>query len=216
MPPDWPGAIAAASIILVCGLFGCLIPLVLLEWQRLPITFSGRDRILGCLSTFGGGVFIGAGFLHLLPEATDGLATLGAYPFAPLFSSIGLILTVLVEVTADALAGSRRAADHLGRGSFTFTQDAEAFAAMVSQKCCSKSGFSSCKPWFTPENISVPIFGRRPDARLPPPRLRRRRPSRVWRLAAECRRASCPSSPRARVASHAELSAARPWRDHPT
>lgn len=60
-------------------------------------------RFLHVGSVFGGGVFIGAGFIHLLPDAADGLDAdlrFDGYPVAYAIASLGLLLTLLLEVAA--------------------------------------------------------------------------------------------------------------------
>eukprot|EP00035_Acanthoeca_spectabilis_P014174 m.269521 g.269521 ORF g.269521 m.269521 type:complete len:358 (-) comp16070_c0_seq5:1810-2883(-) len=91
----------AAAAILVAGLLGAALPLWLDSTGQVDLVF--KDRLLHRGSVFGAGVFIGAGFIHLLPDAA---ATLDAdpifqgYPTASALASAGLLLTLLVEVAA--------------------------------------------------------------------------------------------------------------------
>jgi zinc transporter 1/2/3 len=60
-------------------------------------------RFLHLGNVFGGGVFIGAGFIHLLPDAVSVLEAdplFKDYPSAFAFTSAGLLLTLLVEMAA--------------------------------------------------------------------------------------------------------------------
>ncbi|CAM9315075.1 unnamed protein product, partial [Scytosiphon promiscuus] len=55
---------------------------------------------LSVLNVLSGGVFVAAGFMHLLPEAEEGLERLSAkyeFQFAPFFASLAFILMFLLE-----------------------------------------------------------------------------------------------------------------------
>ncbi len=90
-----------ALVIFTVGLVGGLLPL-----HR---SFSESKRALSLGSSFGAGVFIAAGFTHLLPSAVsvlDGRDD-GAYPFAMLCASFTIIVLVLLEGAAQHMMRRR-------------------------------------------------------------------------------------------------------------
>ena len=78
-PNHWQQSILFASIIFAAAaIFGC-IPL----WLRHKLLASDKPSsllVLGIL--FGGGVFVAAGFVHLLGDAANALDTDDGYPYA--------------------------------------------------------------------------------------------------------------------------------------
>ena len=72
---------------------------------------ASRERYLGIGSAFGGGVFLGAGYCHLLDDAVKQLASI-EYPLALLCSALGLLCTFLIELAGDCLIASRGSSDH--------------------------------------------------------------------------------------------------------
>lgn len=69
-----------------------------------PILTSARaryDRFFSLGNAFGGGVFLGAALIHLLPDSIDGVGTLLGpslnYPLASLICVSGFLLVLLIE-----------------------------------------------------------------------------------------------------------------------
>jgi len=91
MNSQWTQNSILASVIFLCGLVGGLLPLV---------CFRGASSGLRIGSAFGGGVFIGAGFIHLLPDASATLDADDGYPLASLISSSTAVIILLVEALA--------------------------------------------------------------------------------------------------------------------
>ncbi len=99
--------ILAALSILVVGLVGGAIPL-------LAARHKASHRILSLGNALAGGIFLGAGFLHLLPEASETLEEVAEYPLAPLLAAVGvcvllLIDRVVLEAAHQSGAGGKRA-----------------------------------------------------------------------------------------------------------
>ncbi len=77
--------------ILAMGALGGAIPL----WRR---GVSDQGRFLGWGNAFAAGVFLGAGWIHLLPEASELWRELGfAYPMATLLAVCGFVSMLLFE-----------------------------------------------------------------------------------------------------------------------
>ena len=93
----------AALAILVVGLLGGAIPI-------LATRHHASHRILSLSNALAGGIFLGAGFLHLLPEASEALGDVIEYPLAPLMAAIAVCTLLLIDrVLIEALqAGTRR------------------------------------------------------------------------------------------------------------
>lgn len=67
------------------------------------------SAFLGIGSAFGGGVFIAAGFVHLLPDAHNDLDEPGEFPLANVICSATILLIMIVEaVVHSASAASRK------------------------------------------------------------------------------------------------------------
>ena len=102
--------ICAVIAIILAGVFGGLVPL--------RSSFRGKDRdglVLG--NAFAGGVFLGAGLLHMLPDAIanfEGLSLSIDYPLALLLAALGFIFILAIETltsqrsTADILVESSK------------------------------------------------------------------------------------------------------------
>ena len=89
--------------ILVVGVVGGTIPL-------LAARHHASRRLFSLGNALAGGIFLGAGFIHLLPDAGEALEGVGAYLLAPLLAAVGvvgllLIDRVLFETTRGAAQG---------------------------------------------------------------------------------------------------------------
>ena len=82
--------IMAALAILAIGIIGGLIPLIASRRQ------AGR-RFLSLGNALAGGIFLGAGFIHLLPEAAEALEEVVDYPLAALLAALGVGILLLID-----------------------------------------------------------------------------------------------------------------------
>ena len=82
--------IVATIAILAVAVVGGAIPVVMTRHQA-----SHRFFSLG--NSLSGGIFLGAGFVHLLPEASESLEGLVEYPLAPLLAAVGVVLLLLID-----------------------------------------------------------------------------------------------------------------------
>ena len=80
----------AVVAILAVGLIGGIIPI-------LATRHSTSHRFLSLSNALAGGIFLGAGFLHLLPEAAEALEEAIDYPLAPLLAAIGVCALLLID-----------------------------------------------------------------------------------------------------------------------
>ena len=80
----------AVLAILLFGLVGGAIPI-------LATRHHAGHRILSLGNALAGGIFLGAGFLHLLPEASETLEDVVEYPLAPLLAAIGVCVLLLID-----------------------------------------------------------------------------------------------------------------------
>ena len=80
----------AALAVLGMGLLGGAIPI-------LAARSHASHRILSLGNALAGGIFLGAGFLHLLPEAGEALEDVADYPLAPLLAAVGVCLLLLID-----------------------------------------------------------------------------------------------------------------------
>lgn len=61
-------------------------------------TLKESERLFSLGNAFGGGIFLGAGLIHMLPDAHDELSQLGAnYPFTFLICALGFLLILYLE-----------------------------------------------------------------------------------------------------------------------
>lgn len=81
--------ISALAIIAV-GLMGGMIPIVARR-------FEDSRRFFSLGNAFAGGVFLGAGFIHLLPDGAEKLRVVSDYPIAGLLATAGLALLLLID-----------------------------------------------------------------------------------------------------------------------
>ena len=100
-PPLGENTIYAVSI-LACGLIGGLLPLLLRSRPSRRTTM-----LLGIGSSFGGGVFIAAGTIHLLPDSRELLDGDDGYPVSSLIFSSTILLFLLVEAFGKACCNTR-------------------------------------------------------------------------------------------------------------
>ncbi len=82
--------IVAALLILAVGIAGGIIP-VLAARQH------GSHRFLSLGNSLAGGIFLGVGFIHLLPEASEAFEETFEYPLAPLLAAVGVGLLLLID-----------------------------------------------------------------------------------------------------------------------
>jgi zinc transporter 1/2/3 len=84
--------VKAFLVLLVIGIFGGLLPLKARELH------ANRDRYLALGNTFSGGLFLCAGFSHMLGEAIEGFAELELPAEPPLLLCLlGILTTLFVE-----------------------------------------------------------------------------------------------------------------------
>jgi len=85
--------IASLFIIFLTGILGGLSPL------RRSLSEKGRRNLmLG--NAFAGGIFLGAGLLHMLPDAVDNFNTLKPhidFPYPMLIAGLGFLLVLLID-----------------------------------------------------------------------------------------------------------------------
>ena len=82
--------IIAALSILAVGILGGVIPLLAARWQ------AGR-RFFSLGNALAGGIFLGVGFTHLLPEAEEMLAGFTDYPLGPLLAATGIAILLWID-----------------------------------------------------------------------------------------------------------------------
>ena len=80
----------AAFAILTIGVIGGVIPLLAARHE-----FSRRFFSLG--NAFAGGLFLGVGFIHLLPEGMEKLEGVMEFPLAALLAALGLGALLLID-----------------------------------------------------------------------------------------------------------------------
>lgn len=92
MAITWLKLISILSIFII-GLIGGLLPL------NKSLSQKGKERLtLG--NAFAGGIFLGAGLIHMLPDAFENFKTLAPnidFPFPALISGIGFLLILIIE-----------------------------------------------------------------------------------------------------------------------
>ena len=82
--------IIAGLSILGIAIVGGMIPILVAKKQA-----SRRYLSLG--NALAGGIFLGVGFVHLLPEADEALRNVVDYPLAPLLAALGVGLLLLID-----------------------------------------------------------------------------------------------------------------------
>ena len=81
--------IATASILAI-ALIGGAVPMAAARYQ-------GSQRFFSLGNAFAGGLFLGVGFIHLLPEGIEQLAEVVDYPLATLLAALGLGALLLID-----------------------------------------------------------------------------------------------------------------------
>jgi len=82
--------LAFALAVLAGGALGGALPL----WRRATL----GERVLGWGNAFTAGIFLGAGWIHMLPDSADGWRALGwEYPMAYSLAAVGFVVMLLVE-----------------------------------------------------------------------------------------------------------------------
>ena len=91
--------IAAVVAILAVAAVGGTIPI-------LATRHHASHRFFSLGNSLAGGIFLGAGFIHLLPEAAELLGSVVEYPLAPLLAAVGVaVLLVIDRVVLETRAG---------------------------------------------------------------------------------------------------------------
>ena len=81
--------IAVASILAI-SLIGGAIPMAAAHFQ-------GSQRFFSLGNAFAGGLFLGVGFIYLLPEGIEQLGEVVDYPLAPVLAALGLGALLLID-----------------------------------------------------------------------------------------------------------------------
>jgi len=88
----WLKVIAFFTFILVGGGFS------LLPWGFQKVQNTSKRTIIILAECFAGGVFLGTGWVHLLPESANGLASIdNGVPLANMLSVCGFLIVFLLE-----------------------------------------------------------------------------------------------------------------------
>ena len=82
--------VIAALVILAIAIVGGIVPLLAARHQA-------SRRLLSLGNALAGGIFLGAGFIHLLPEAGEALEDFSDYPLAALLAAFGVGVLLLVD-----------------------------------------------------------------------------------------------------------------------
>lgn len=92
--------IAATVAILAVAAIGGTIPI-------LATRHHASHRFFSLGNSLAGGIFLGAGFIHLLPEAAELLGNVVEYPLAPLLAAVGVAFLLLLDrVVLETRVGS--------------------------------------------------------------------------------------------------------------
>ncbi|MEA3492063.1 MAG: ZIP family metal transporter [Campylobacterota bacterium] len=92
-------------LIIITALAGGYLAFKIKESSRSTLYFS-----LG--NTFAAGIFLGAGLIHMLPDAREGFSTVLAsdFPFAAFIASLGFLLILFIE---KSMAGKQKNASYI-------------------------------------------------------------------------------------------------------
>ena len=82
--------VVAAVAIFAVGVLGGVIPF-------LATRHHASHRFFSLGNSLAGGIFLGAGFIHLMPEASEVLDEVVKYPLAPLLAAVGVCVLVLID-----------------------------------------------------------------------------------------------------------------------
>jgi len=83
--------IVAFVVIFLTGLAGGLLSLQLAASKR-------SERLFSLGNAFAGGIFLGAGLIHMLPDAQEGFGDLaGDFPWVSLLCAVGFLLVLVLE-----------------------------------------------------------------------------------------------------------------------
>ena len=99
---SWALSCIYAVSIFAIGMIGAISPIALRHSRS-----KNRDKFLSLGSLFGAGVFLSAGFVHLLGDAAADLDN--EYPWAMLVASSSLILTMFIDKAVISLVKDRQA-----------------------------------------------------------------------------------------------------------
>eukprot|EP00045_Choanoeca_perplexa_P004891 m.41301 g.41301 ORF g.41301 m.41301 type:complete len:298 (+) comp12824_c0_seq2:108-1001(+) len=100
--------ITAIPVLLLFGVLGCLAP------RYIASRVSNEDKALQLGSAFSAGIFVGAGLLHLLPDAQEDAQASdldSSYPISMLVVSVGFTALMAIELVAADLMSLRSPAD---------------------------------------------------------------------------------------------------------
>ena len=82
--------IVATVAILGVATIGGIIPLLMTR-------HNASHRFFSLGNSLAGGIFLGAGFIHLLPEASEVLEDAVEYPLGPMLAAVGVALLLLID-----------------------------------------------------------------------------------------------------------------------
>jgi zinc transporter 1/2/3 len=86
------------KLVLLAALLAIALACGMLPLRRRGAAESGRSRLLEWGNAFAAGIFLGAGFVHMLPEANTAWQQLGwHYPIAMLLAAAAIVLMLLFE-----------------------------------------------------------------------------------------------------------------------
>ena len=98
----WPQNALYAAAVFGMGVVGCGLPLVL---TRHSSSLAARNEVLSLGGMFSAGVFVAAGFVHLLGDAAQSLDDDNGFPWAMLICSSGLLISLYIEFTLSSIYG---------------------------------------------------------------------------------------------------------------
>ena len=78
------------AAVLLAAVGAGMVPILAKQWRR-------SERLLSLANALAGGLFLGAGFLHLLPQSHQDFGGILDYPMAPLLAAVGVCGLLFVE-----------------------------------------------------------------------------------------------------------------------
>ena len=78
------------AAVLLAAVGAGMVPILAKQWRR-------SERLLSLANALAGGLFLGAGFLHLLPQSHQDFGGVLDYPMAPLLAAVGVCGLLFVE-----------------------------------------------------------------------------------------------------------------------